>query len=62
MAMLHTPENKLYLEEKGIPVGTFSSPQGDPREFDERRVYRDLNTFYEGLGLTRLDSAVSLKP
>ena len=53
LQMIHTPAAKLYLEEKGVPVGTYSCPQGDPREFDERRVYRDLNTFYESLGLTR---------
>ncbi len=60
-AMLHTPGNKLYLEEKGVPVGTYSCPQGDPREFDERRVYRDLNTFYESLGLTRMESGTPSK-
>jgi benzoyl-CoA reductase subunit B len=48
---------KNCLLEKGIPVGTYSASQGDPRDFDEPRVLGDggdLPTFYETLGLTRL--------
>ncbi|MFC1532827.1 2-hydroxyacyl-CoA dehydratase [Thermodesulfobacteriota bacterium] len=48
-----------YLREKGIPVGNYNSSQGDPRDFDERRILGpngELPTFYESLGLTRLES------
>ncbi|MFC1820448.1 2-hydroxyacyl-CoA dehydratase, partial [Thermodesulfobacteriota bacterium] len=59
--MLNALESKLLLQEKGIPVGVYYSSQGDPRDFDEKRILGErgeLPTFYESLGLTRqADSA-----
>ncbi len=55
----NTLEARVLLQEKGIPVGTYTSSQGDPRDFDERRILGpggELTTFYESLGLTRLES------
>ncbi len=54
-------EAGTYCRERGIPVGNYTSSQGDPRDFDERRILGpggELPTFYESLGLTRLDSTV----
>ncbi len=58
-AMFNSHESRLYLQEKGIPVGIYTASQGDPRDFDERRILGpggELPTFYESLGLTRLDA------
>ena len=52
------------FREKGIPVGNYTSSQGDPRDFDERRILGpggELTTFYESLGLTRLESVPDSK-
>ncbi len=63
--MLNSLEAKLLLQENGVPVGTYSASQGDPRDFDERRIIGpggELPTFYESLGLTKLESAVASRP
>ncbi len=58
-------EASAYLRERGIPVGKYTSAQGDPRDFDERRILGpggELPTFYESLGLTRMESVESSHP
>lgn len=57
--MINTLEGRTYLQEHGIPVGVYVSSQGDPRDFDERRILGpggELPTFYESLGLTKLEN------
>ncbi len=56
--MCNVFESCLYLRKKGIPLGTYTSSQGDPRDFDEGRIVGaggELPTFYESLGLTRIE-------
>ncbi len=58
--MLNSHERDLYIRERGIPVGKYTSSQGDPRDFDERRILGpggELPIFYESLGLTRLENS-----
>ncbi len=64
VAMANTPESCIYLRERGIPVGNYTSSQGDPRDFEERRIMGpggELPTFYESLGLTRLEDVAPSK-
>lgn len=58
-AMRNTMEARVYLQEQGIPVRVYVSSQGDPRDFDERRILGpggELPTFYESLGLIKIDN------
>ena len=64
-AMACSLTRDAYIREKGIPVANYTSSQGDPRDFDERRILGpggELPTFYESLGLSRLESAESARP
>jgi len=62
--LCNSSARESYLRERGIPVGNYTASEADPREFDERRILGpggELPTFFESLGLTRLESAEPLK-
>jgi benzoyl-CoA reductase subunit B len=42
-------------EEAGIIVGTYEASEGDPNEWNESRVREDYASFFERLGLTKLN-------
>ncbi len=64
MTMTSSLDRDAYIRARGIPVGNYTSSQGDPRDFDERRILGpggELTTFYESLGLTRLENVAPSK-
>jgi benzoyl-CoA reductase subunit B len=44
------------IKETGIPLGTYEASEGDPKEWNEKRVREDFESFFESLGLTRIGS------
>lgn len=46
-------EAKLALDEAGVPTLVYESSGYDPRDFTESQVLDRMDTFLEGLGLTR---------
>ncbi len=64
VTMCNSLDRDIYVRERGIPVGHYTSSQGDPRDFDERRILGpggELPTFYESLGLTRMEPFAASK-
>jgi benzoyl-CoA reductase subunit B len=57
----HVAEAKLLVDEAGIPNTMYEGAHADPRDFDEVQVLDRLDTFLEGLGLTRRDDSPALK-
>ena len=47
---------KRELEDAGIITGTYEASEGDPNEFEERRIRDDFDRFFETLGLSRLEA------
>lgn len=50
-------EAVFALHLAGIPTVTFEGSQADPRDLSEPQVYDRLDSFFESLGLTRLEQA-----
>ncbi len=49
-------ENRLDLMKAGIPVLTFEGNMGDYREFDLARTMSRIESFFESLGIERVES------
>lgn len=47
-------ENRLALQEAGIPVMTYEGNMADKREIDERQILDRLDSFMESLGLQKI--------
>ncbi len=47
-------ENRLGLLKAGVPVMTYEGNMGDERELDKNKIYNNIDTFMERLGMTRL--------
>ena len=47
-------EAKLAFHQAGIPCATYESSQADCRDFDQTQVYDGLDSFFESLGLRKL--------
>ena len=48
-------EAKLALKERGIPCVSYEGNHADPRDFDESRALNNLETFFQSIGLSRLE-------
>jgi benzoyl-CoA reductase subunit B len=48
-------ETKQTLQRAGIPVGSYEHSQTDPREYSAPQALDQLETFLEGLGLSKLN-------
>lgn len=48
-------ENKIALQEAGIPVLTYEGNMGDKREIDKAQIFSRLDAFMESLGLGVID-------
>lgn len=51
-------ENRLALQQEGIPVGVFEGNMADKREVDPAQVLDRLETFLVSLGLSPIESGV----
>lgn len=49
-------ENRLDLMKAGIPVLAFEGNMGDYREFDVQRTMSRIETFFEALGIQRIET------
>ncbi len=54
IACMGTMETRLALLKEGIPVMTYESDMADKRQFDEAKVYDQLDSFMENLGMTKI--------
>jgi len=52
-------ENRLALQQAGIPVMPFEGNMGDWREFDKERTLARIDAFMESLGVKRLDEVLA---
>lgn len=48
-------ENKIALEEAGVPVMTYEGNMGDERELDRTKILSDVDAFMERLGLKKIE-------
>ncbi len=49
-------ENRLALQEAGMPVMTYEGNMADKREIDERQILDRIDSFMEGLGLQKINA------
>lgn len=47
-------ENRIALEEAGVPVMTYEGNMGDEREVDKTKIYNNIDTFMDRMGMNKL--------